>query len=43
MTRRTTALALESLTIGDARSYALDGPGLLVRLLDTAAEYVLRL
>jgi mannose-6-phosphate isomerase-like protein (cupin superfamily) len=43
MAAQETALALDSVTLGDAQSHCLDGPDLLARLLDTAAEYVARL
>lgn len=37
------ALTFDPVTVGDARAHLLEGPGLLARLLDTAAEYVGRL
>ncbi len=40
MDARVTALTFDSITIGDAAAHQLDGPQLLTRLLDTAAEYV---
>lgn len=43
MTAQETALALDSVTLGDAQAHRLAGPELLTRLLDTAAEYVARL
>lgn len=43
MTAHVSALTLDSVTLADADTHALDGPRLLARLLDTAADYVARL